>query len=309
VDGDVLYASKPRPTSYGLALAARRQRRRPLLLDIDDWELGFFYRSGPWGRLGRALNVTNPNGLPWTWLCERLVRRADAVTVATRFLEDRFGGTLVPHVRDTDAWDPAKFDGAGSRAALEVGQRPLVMFLGTPRAYKGVDDLVEAVGTLGGDVVLAVVGVRPGSEAARRWSARPYVRVVGEIPFDDVPRWLTAADVVAIPQRATTDTVGQSPAKLVDAMALARPIVATAVAMIPEILGDGGMLVPPGDVAQLARGIRSLLDDRARAAALGRRARARCIADYSFTAARARLFPLIEHVASQYRLRSGASRA
>jgi glycosyltransferase involved in cell wall biosynthesis len=299
VDGDVLYASKPRPSSYGLALAARRQRRRPLLLDVDDWELGFFYRSGLWGRLGRALNLANPNGLPWTWLCERLVRRADAVTVATRFLEQRFGGTLVPHVRDTEAWDPVKHDGTGARAALEVGRRPLVMFLGTPRAYKGVDDLVQAVGTLGGEVILAVVGAKPGSDAARRWSAHPYVRVVGEVPFDDVPRWLSAADVVVIPQRATSDTVGQSPAKLVDAMALARPIVATAVAMIPEILGEGGVLVPPGDVGELALGIRRLLDDPGRAAALGQRARARCVAEYSFAAARARLFPLIERVAAR----------
>ena len=53
-DGDVLFASKPRPTSFGIALLARRQRRRPLILDVDDWELGFFCRSGAWGRLGRA---------------------------------------------------------------------------------------------------------------------------------------------------------------------------------------------------------------------------------------------------------------
>src|SRR5688572_5159515 len=116
IDGDVLYASKPRPSSYGLALAARRRRPRPLRPAIDDWELGFFYRSGLWGRVGRALNLANPNGLPWTWLCERLVRSADAVTVATRFLERRFGGTLLPHVRDTEAWDPGRYDGAGVRA-------------------------------------------------------------------------------------------------------------------------------------------------------------------------------------------------
>ena len=308
VDGDVLYASKPRPSSYGLALAARRRRPRPLLLDIDDWELGFFYHSGPWGRLGRALNLANPNGLPWTWLCERLVRRADAVTVATRFLERRFGGTLLPHVRDTEAWDPGHYDGAGAPATLAVGRRPLVMFLGTPRTYKGVDDLVEAVGMLGGEATLAIVGVKPGSEAARRWGARPFVRPVGEIPFDEVPRWLSAADVVAVPQRATTDTVGQSPAKLVDAMALARPIVATRVAMIPEILDDCGLLVSPGDVAGLARAIRDLLDDRARAAALGRRARARCVAEYSFGAARARLYPLLDDVVGRY-ARSGPRRA
>jgi hypothetical protein len=46
VDGDVIVASKPRPTSYGVGLLARARRRRPLLLDIDDWEVGFFYRSG-----------------------------------------------------------------------------------------------------------------------------------------------------------------------------------------------------------------------------------------------------------------------
>jgi hypothetical protein len=82
-DGDLLYASKPRPTSYGAALLARRRRVRPLLLDIDDWEVGFFRRSDAWGTLGRSLNLGNPNGLPWTWLMERLVPRADALTVAS----------------------------------------------------------------------------------------------------------------------------------------------------------------------------------------------------------------------------------
>ena len=118
VDGDVIVASKPRPTSYGVALLARRRRRRPLVLDIDDWEVGFFYRSGFWGRVGRFLNLGNPNGLPWTWLMERLAGATDAVTVASRFLQQRFGGLLVPHVRDTDAWKPGAADGAAARRRL-----------------------------------------------------------------------------------------------------------------------------------------------------------------------------------------------
>src|SRR5207244_11131175 len=67
VDGDVLIASKPRPTSFGLGLLARARRKRPLVLDIDDWEVGFFSRSGAWGRTGRALNLATPNALPCTW--------------------------------------------------------------------------------------------------------------------------------------------------------------------------------------------------------------------------------------------------
>lgn len=294
VDGQLIYASKPRPTSYGLGLLARARRRRPLILDIDDWELGFFYRSGVWGRVGRALNLADPNGLTWTWCCERLVGRADALTVASRFLERRFGGTLIPHVRDTEAWDPAHYDARAVRAALGVGDRPLVMFLGTPRAYKGVEDLVAAVDRLPGEPVLALVGARAGSEPARRWAARSRVRLVGEIPFDDVPRYLVAADVVAVPQRATSDTLGQVPAKIFDAMALARPIVATSVSMIPEILAGCGVVVPPGDVGALADALAGLLADRAGAAVLGQRARQRCIAAYSFTAARQHLYPLVD---------------
>jgi len=294
IDGDVLIASKPRPTSFGLGLLARARRRRPLVLDIDDWEVGFFSRSGAWGRVGRAFNLADPNGLAWTWLAERLVARADAVTVASRFLERRFGGTLVPHVRDTEAWDPARYDRAAARARLGVSDQKVVMFLGTPRGHKGVDDLVEAVGTLGPGVVLALVGVAPGRSGAPRWAAVPHVRMIGEIPFDDVPRYLVAADVVAVPQRDTSDTIGQVPAKLFDAMALGRPIVSTSVSMIPEILEGCGLVVAPGDVSALAGAIRRLLGDAGEAAALGRRARERCEARYSFRVARSILFPIVE---------------
>jgi glycosyltransferase involved in cell wall biosynthesis len=297
-DGDILVASKPRPTSFGLGLLARARRKRPLVLDIDDWEVGFFSRSGAWGRAGRALNLANPNGLAWTWLAEKLVSRADAVTVASRFLERRFGGTLLPHVRDTEVWDPARYDRSAARARLGVGDSKVVMFLGTPRGHKGVDDLVEAVGALGPGVVLALVGVDPARSGAPRWSAASHVRVTGEIPFDDVPRYLVAADVVAVPQRATTDTVGQVPAKLFDAMALGRPIVSTSVSMIPEILEGCGIVVEPGDVSALAGAIKHLLDNADEAATLGRRARERCEARYSFRVARSILFPLLDQLKS-----------
>jgi len=295
IDGDVIVASKPRPTSFGLGLIARARCHRPLVLDIDDWELGFFYRAGRWGRLGRFLNVTNPNGLPWTWTMERLVRRADAITVSSRFLAARFGGTVIPHVRDTQAWDPARFDPAARRRALGLEGSKVVMFLGTPRTYKGVDDLVDAVAAMSrDDVTLALVGVEPGRHATSAWAARPFVRLFPPIDFDDVPSYLMAADVVAVPQRATTETLGQVPAKLFDAMALARPIVSTSVSMIPEILAGCGLVVEPGDVKALANALARLLDDPEEARRLGLRARERCASEYSFETARARLLPLIQ---------------
>jgi len=297
-DGDLLYASKPRLGSAGVAYLAKLRTRRPLLLDVDDWEVGFFLRGGFWGTVGRSLNLANPAGLPWTWLGERLRGMADAITVASRFLAERFGGVLIPHVRDTDQWKPGATDADGARRQLGASSERLVMFLGTPRAYKGVDDLAAAMARLGRrDAVLAVIGAAPDGGIARRLrTLYPPTRFVAAIPFDDVPRYLEAADVVAVPQRDTSDTRGQVPAKLFDAMAVGRPVISTRVSMIPEVLENCGVIVPPGDVEALASGIGRLLDHPDEAAAFGQRARERAVERYSYAAARRALFPLIERV-------------
>lgn len=302
-DGDLIYASKPRLTSAGIGYLTRLGRRRPLLLDIDDWETGFFLRGGFWGTVGRAVNLTNPRGLAWTWLMERMRGIADGVTVASRFLEKRFGGVLIPHVRDTDRWAPGRQDPGPARERLGVGKERVVMFLGTPRGYKGVEDLAEAVSRLGRpDVALALVGTDPGSETGRALAARhPGIRLVGRVPVAQVPAYLSAADVVVVPQRESSDTRGQVPAKLFDAMALGRPIVSTRVSMIPEILDGCGALVPPGDVTGLAGAIGHLLDHPGEARALGEAARRRAVERYSFESARRALFPLVEQVCTRRR--------
>src|SRR5262249_814453 len=272
---------KPRLPSAGVGYLSRLRTGRPLLLDIDDWEVGFFLRSGRARAVGRALNFANPTGLPWTGMMERLRWIADGITVASRFLGERFGRVVVADVRDTEAWKPGSADSLEARRRLGIADGRVVMFLGTPRAYKGVDDLCGAVeGLKRQDVALALVGTDPASDTGRTLKARyPSVRLLGRIPFQHVPRYLAAADVVAVPQRNSSDTRGQMPAKLFDAMALGRPIVSTRVSMIPEVLDGCGMVVPPGDVPALGQAIGYLLDHPEEAAALGQRARERCVAE------------------------------
>ncbi len=94
----------------------------------------------------------------------------------------------------------------------------------------------------------------------------------------DIPEFLAQLDVAVLPSRAE----GMSNA-ILEYMAAARPIVATATGATPEMLRDGidGLLVPPENPAALAAGIRRLLHDRELARGLGQSARERAKQRYS----------------------------
>ena len=154
------------------------------------------------------------------------------------------------------------------------------MFLGTPRGYKGVDDLAAAVARLG--AATSSWRWSGPSLTARRAAAALDMRGAPADrphPIREVPQYLEAADVVVVPQRDSSDTRGQVPAKLFDAMALGRPIVSTRVSMIPEMIEGCGVLVPPGDVPALAlpSGGCSTIPRRLRRSAAGRGAGRRAL--------------------------------
>jgi glycosyltransferase involved in cell wall biosynthesis len=85
---------------------------------------------------------------------------------------------------------------------------------------------------------------------------------------------------------------------LFDAMAMGKPIVATRVSDIPEVLGDCGYLVDPGEPAQLSDAIQCILDHPEEAQRRGREARERCKRLYDIKVMETRLLELIETVVS-----------
>ena len=297
IDGDVLFACKLRPTSFGVGLLKKWVSEKPLLVDIDDWELGFFYRARFWGKVGRFLNFSNPNGLPHTWLMERLVNFADGITVSNEFLHKRFSGTLLYHCRDTSLLDPNKFDADRAKEKLGVKNKKVVMFLGTPRKHKGVDDLIEAMNKIEDpDVRLVIIGAEEGLGSLQTRCRVKESRLIflPMIPFKDLPENLAAADVVVIPQRKTSDTVGQMPAKIFDAMAMAKPIISTRVSDIPAVLGDCGYLVEPCNTEQLAEAIEHVFNHPEEAVMKGKKARERCLVHYDISVLENQLLELVE---------------
>ena len=303
VTADLLYPVKERPTSLGVALAARRQRMRPLIADSDDWELGFTYDdiAAMWQSRFRdetkwvarsLLQVRKPNNIYRTAWMERQLRTADAVTVSSSWLAKRFSGTVVEHSRDTSALDPSRVDAETARASLGIEPgRTVILFMGSPRRHKGLHNIVAALDLLGrDDIVFLTVGATTGLPQ------RPYLRSLGYQSFATVTRFLAAADIVVLPQEASPAALGQMPAKVYDAMAMQCALIVSDVSDLALTVEGCGLVVPPGDVPALAAAIATLADDPALRARMGKAGRERCVTHYSDEVVRPRLLGIVDRV-------------
>lgn len=299
VHGDVLYAMKPRPSSFGTALWLGWKRRLPVVVDIDDWEPAMIapYSRHAWKNALWALGrLGDPNNYLFTRIMEPCLGQAAGLTTVSTHFQQHFGGILAPQYVDTDRFDPARFEGDALKAEHRLGGRTVVLFLGIAQPNKGLLAILEALQRLGDRPwTLAIVGpVTPHARELSYLDRR--VKLFGTQPPEKAPAFLAMADLVALPQRAEPANLGQMPMKLFEAMAMARPVVATAMADIPAVLEGCGVVVPPGAPAALSAAIDKLLDDPSRARELGARARHRIQELYSYGCGAASLGSYFEAV-------------
>jgi glycosyltransferase involved in cell wall biosynthesis len=142
------------------------------------------------------------------------------------------------------------------------------------KGHRWLIDAMPAILARNPDATLVLAGSGPGLAAARERVAaaglEPRVRFLG--PRADGVDLLALGDVVVLPSVAAEGL----PIVLLEALALGKPVVATRVGGIPEVIQDGatGLLVPPGDPPALADAISALLANPTRAAAMAARGRA-----------------------------------
>jgi len=294
IQGNILYALRPKPTSFGLALLKKLQRRCPVILDIDDWELS--WHGGDQWRYRPSLkqfgrDILKPEGalrmpdhpLYLKWM-ENQVSLADAVTVHTRFLQQRFGGVYVPNGKDTTLFNPQNYDPEVSRERYGLSDYRVLMFPGAPRPYKGIEDVLLALDRLNQpDLRVVIIGGSPYDDYDRRLQEQwgHWIIQIPKLPYEKMPEVVSAAHVVVVPQRNTPAALAQFPLKLTDAMAMGKPVLASNVGDLPEILGGTGYLVDPESPDQIAHQIKTIFNDLDLANEQGHKSRERCIADYS----------------------------
>jgi len=241
-------------------------------------------------------------------------RGAAAVTACSRDLAARaraFGADaeVLPYgvdSADLGGGDPEEWRARAGAARTDF----LIAGLGRLVAKKGFAHLIGAVAELRRDGVPARLALGGGGDLAaelrsmaRAQGCDEAVRLVGDVPHERVGAFLRAADVVAIPSvRDERGNVDGLPNVVLEALACGRPVVASRVGGIPDVVADeqNGLLVAPGDAHALAGALRRLHGDRALAERLAREARTGAEA-WSWEAHGRRLLAVYQRVAKARR--------
>lgn len=174
-----------------------------------------------------------------------------------------------------------------SKARADLGlpaDRKIVCYSGNIYEGRGIEHLIDIAPSMS-EVLFLVVGgleedVRRCRDLARVKDARN-IKFTSYVSHHMVPLYLASADVLVMPYTTQMTIRGGTPAqdftspiKLFEYMASGRPVVATSIPSVSEILEDGvnAVLVPPDSVEALERGINRALGDPELAERISRRA-------------------------------------
>ena len=304
-----------RYSPHDLTGAALRATGVPWVLEYNGSEV-WVQRS--WGRPMRYEQLAREVELA-------ALRTADLVVTVSEPLRQEVIADGVPEERvlfypnciDPAVFDPSRFtvhhrQQVRSRFALAPDDF-VFTFLGTFGQWHGTDVLADAIRDLVDHdgrwlreqrVRFLIVGNGMlASEVARRLDgAEEFVRLPGLLPQHEAPGLLAASDILLSPHKPNADGSAffGSPTKLIEYMAMARPIVASDLDQIGDIArgwqpltprpsrdlpSDLMLLVRPGDAADLVRGIRAArgMTDGERAD-MGARARAAVLRGFTWDA-------------------------
>jgi len=221
------------------------------------------------------------------WFYRMLLARTRWLLITNSWKVQRvrelFPGIAAHLILEQNAVDFAEFLLINKREARTKLGLPaegnIVVYTGHLYAWKGVDTLAQVAGRLSAGTLVYFVG---GTDADLKRFGDAYknvstIRLVGHRPHAEVPYWQAAADVLVLPNtgKETIAKYYTSPMKLFEYMASGRPIVASDLPSIRELLNEhNALLVPPDDADALAEGIRRVLMNVREGDTLAARARA-----------------------------------
>ena len=201
---------------------------------------------------------------------------------------------VIPSVVDLDWFRPG-VDASALRGDLRLEGKRVLAFTGRLVPHKGVDVILQAMTQLPNDVVLLVIGSGPRLAGlvgeARRLRVADRVRFCATVTDDDLPRYLSLADIFVFPSQNRLEGFGLAVA---EAMAVGLPVVIADMPGVREVIepGQTGLLAEPLLANDLASKIRILLDDPALARRMGAAGRRRAEERYGLATVAGQLLTL-----------------
>jgi glycosyltransferase involved in cell wall biosynthesis len=279
-------------------------RRRPFLLEVRDL----------WPEFAIGMGVLrNPVLIKLSrWLEGFLYARATHLLVNSPAYRDYLIGKRVPAHKisliangvDPEMFDP-EADGAALRQTWQLAGKFVVTYAGALGLANDIPTLLQAAAQVRDQVQIHFLLVGDGKErtaleAQVRQMNLTNVMFTGPQPKAAMREVLALSDVCVailqdIPMFRTT-----YPNKVFDYMAAGRPTVLAIDGVIREVIeaAQGGLFVPPGDAAALARAVLQLSTDQAQARAMGRAARAYVVEHFNRQQQAADFVSLLQRVAA-----------
>lgn len=207
----------------------------------------------------------------------RAYRHVQVFVCPSRFMAGRMSAAGV--FPDRLRWIPHFVSPVPERGVESGGP---VVVAGRLSPEKGVDTLIDAIGRIRGPVRLDVAGEGPDRERLEGLAAAAgdgRVRFLGRLDSEAMDGLIADAVAVVLPSRWYEN----QPMIVLEAFARGVPVIASDLGGTPELVrhGTDGFLVPPDDCVALASALQSLLDDPARARAMGKAARERALTDFA----------------------------
>ena len=289
------------------ALMAALIRNKRLHYDWDDWEVRIYEVSTSPSFLRNLIRdflMVFENNIP---------KVVDTVSVASSRLRSecqklsRHQDTIfnAPVGADLVRFNPA-VSGLPIRRKYRITQ-PLILYLGQLHGGQYVELFIRTAAKLSKDYqdTLTFMIVGDGYMAgelkkiASQLGLNNALIFTGAVPHELVPQYIAAADVCVACFEENEVTLCKSPLKIVEYLASGKAIVASKVGEVSNMLGNAGILVPPGDSAALADGIIRIIQDSNLKINLESLARARAEGEYNWNATAENLLKAYEKAINQ----------
>jgi len=274
INPDVIVLNYPSPYTGLLGFLEGKLCKKPVTVDFNDLIAQYS---------GALLNLKKDSFTAklLVLIQHYIVKNSDKIVAPTRFIKNYTTSLDVSEKKiavisngvDTKIFDPNRSNAAKLKNDLHLSSEKLCVYCGRLDGWAGMNiilRLCDMAKTKNLDLKFLLVG--SGEDRAVQ---KENLISFGEIPYEKVPAVLTVADVVLIPFPNNEVSHAASPLKLFEGMAMRKPVVASRVSGIEEVISDGqnGFLADPDNIEEWVRKLEMILNSEELATTVGKNAR------------------------------------